>query len=825
MRLAVHNAVQLTDEQVRSRFVVRSHELDELLAHLHDDGPPRHALVIGPRGIGKSLLLRRIAVAVADDPDLRCRWLPVVMPEELYEVTSVGELWLAALERLAEAEQDAALAEQHAALLKERDPSRMATLALERLLGAARARGRKVLLLAENLDMVFDEQVESDDTWTLRQALQTENDLLLMASAVTTFAQVEHEGEAFYGFFHRIDLRPLDDDDVRTMWATITTIELSPRRAAPIRIVTGGNPRLVTVLAQFARQPTVRGLRESIELLVDDYTPYFKANIEALAPKERKVFITLADIWSPATTAEIAARARMGTSAVSSLLIRLMGRGAVEVIGEGRGKARYQVSERFYNLYHQLRRANEDGRVRALVDLLAALYEPAELDRDVLPHLLPADDLGEPPSAIDAAVAARLWRDLNESGIYEQMSPPEIAERLPTIESILAKQRATRGDAHPDTLRTSEQVALLAERAGDPRRAVRAFESLAAIRSASLGPDHPDTLRSRHSAAYYTGLTGDSHTALDLHRTVVADREHILGPDHYDTLASRHEVAYVTGLTGDWHTALDLNRTLVADRDRVLGPHHPDTLRSRHNAVHCIGQAGDWPTAVDLFRTLVADEERILGPNHPDTLTSRAQIAYSTGRTGDWHAALDLNRAVAADRERVLGPDHPDTFRSRHNAAYSTGQTGDWLTAFNLFRGLVADHERVLGPDHPDTLFTRYNEANCAGQTGDWHTALDLHRAVAADHERVLGPEHAETLRSRIGIARCTAETGDLRAAAALATALADDAERALPENSPVLREVRALRARLDARLLAESGQPLPRELAEALAADAERRQ
>jgi hypothetical protein len=781
MRLAVHNAVQLTDEQVRSRFVVRSHELDELLAHVHDDGPPRHALVIGPRGIGKSLLLRRIAVAVADDPELRRRWLPVLMPEELYEVTSVGELWLAALKRVAEVEQDAALAEQHAALLKESDPSRLATLALERLLGAARASGRRVLLLAENVDMLLDEQVDSDDTWALRQALQTERDLLLMVSAVTTFDQVEHEGEAFYGFFHRIDLRPLDDDDVRTMWATITTIDLRANRAAPIRIVTGGNPRLVAVLAQFARQPTVRGLRESIELLVDDYTPYFKANIEALAPKERKVFITLADIWSPATTAEIAARARMGTSAVSSLLNRLVGRGAVEVVGDAKGKARYQVCERFYNIYHQLRRANEDGRVRALVDLLAALYEPAELDREVLPHLLPADDLGEPPSAIDAAVAARLWRDLNESGIYEQMSPAEIADRLPTIESILAKQRASLGDAHTDTLHTSEQVALLAERADDPRHAAHSYESLAAIRSAALGPDHPDTLRSRHNAAYHTGLTGD------------------------------------------WHTALDLYRAVAADQARVLGPDDPDTLRSRHNAAYCTGESGDSHTAVDLYRAVAADQERVLGPDHLDTLTSRHSMAYYTGMTGDWRAALDLYRAVAADQERVLGPHDLDTLTTRHNLAYCLVQSGDRYAALDLYHAIAADQERVLGPDDPDALTTRHNMAYCTREAGDWQAALGLFEAVAADRERVLGPDHPDTLTSRAEVARCTSEIGDLRGAAALATALADDAERALPPDSSLLRQVRALRARVNARLLAESGQRLPRELAEALAADAER--
>ena len=90
MRLAVHNVVQLTDADVRGRFVVRHRELDELLAHLHDGDPPRHALVIGRRGMGKSLLLRRVAVTVADDAGLAARWLPVILPEEVYDSSALA---------------------------------------------------------------------------------------------------------------------------------------------------------------------------------------------------------------------------------------------------------------------------------------------------------------------------------------------------------------------------------------------------------------------------------------------------------------------------------------------------------------------------------------------------------------------------------------------------------------------------------------------------------------------------------------------------------------------------------------------------------------
>ncbi len=576
MSLAVHNVVQLSDADVRARFVVRQAELDELLAHLREPAPPRHALVVGPRGMGKSLLLRRVAVEAADDAELAARWLPVLMAEELYEVTSVGELWLAALARLAAILGDADLVAQHRALLAEPDPARMGTLALQRLLGAVRGRGRKVLLLAENLDMLLGDQMSSDEGWTLRQALQTEPDLLLMASAVTTFAQMEEGGEAFYGFFHRVDLRPLHDAEVRTLWQDVTGVDLDGDRAVPVRILTGGNPRLITVLGRFSQQPDLGNLRQDLELLIDEYTPFFKANIEALPAVERKVFGILADIWAPATAAEVAERARIDTSKASALIGRLVRRGAVQIVDleEAPGRRRYELTERLYNLYHLLRRPGGDGRVSALVDILTHMYEPDRLEREVwrnIVHTSPA-----PRSELDVLVASSLQRHLDASGVWEELSVDDVPGRLPTFEALLAEQRAALGDDDANTLLTRQMIAFCVGRRGDWTNALALYRQLVADQERVLGADHRDTLTSRSCLAECFGMTGDLSTALEAYRLVAADDERVRGTDDRCTLVSRHQVAYYTGETGDLRSALEIAKEVVRRAERSL--HEDDAL-------------------------------------------------------------------------------------------------------------------------------------------------------------------------------------------------------------------------------------------------------
>ena len=90
----------------------------------------------------------------------------------------------------------------------------------------------------------------------------------------------------------------------------------------PMEILTGGNPRLVAIVAGFAAGLSFRELMDDLLDLVDEHTEYFKSHIEALPAQERRVYLALADLWKPATTREIAERSRLETSKCSAQLAR-----------------------------------------------------------------------------------------------------------------------------------------------------------------------------------------------------------------------------------------------------------------------------------------------------------------------------------------------------------------------------------------------------------------------------------------------------------------------------------------------------------------------
>ncbi len=91
--------------ELRAIFVVRTRGLGELLGRLRGtaaESTPQHLLITGARGMGKTTLLRRLALAVEDDPGLSARWLPVTFSEEQYTVSTLAELWRNVLDALAD---------------------------------------------------------------------------------------------------------------------------------------------------------------------------------------------------------------------------------------------------------------------------------------------------------------------------------------------------------------------------------------------------------------------------------------------------------------------------------------------------------------------------------------------------------------------------------------------------------------------------------------------------------------------------------------------------------------------------------------------------
>ena len=375
------------DEEVIRQFVVRKCELDIVLEILRGniDSPScEHVLLVAPRGRGKTTLLARVASELRTDTELSGRLFPIRFMEESQEIFNLADFWLETLFYLArestqrDPELSRELQDTHAGLAGEWRGENLEERARAAVLEAADRIGMKLVLMVENLQALC-ECVDDDFGWKLRGALQSEPQIMLLATATSRFKGLDDAREPFFELFRVLRLEPLDTEQCRSLWQMVTRDAVTGREIRPLQILTGGNPRLLIIIADFARHRSLRELMEDLVSLIDDHTEYFRAHLEGFAKTERRIYLSVIDLWQPSTTGEIAARARMDVRAASALLGRLVERGAVIVEGSGR-KRMYAASERLYSIYYKLRRERDEAAVvRNLIHFMAVFYSADEL--------------------------------------------------------------------------------------------------------------------------------------------------------------------------------------------------------------------------------------------------------------------------------------------------------------------------------------------------------------------------------------------------------------------------------------------------------------
>ena len=187
----------LTDDELVASYCVRTTEFDLLVEVLREctGHSNAHQIVIGARGSGKTSLLLRVAAEARRDTALSTRCFPVTFAEESYEVGTAGEFWLECLANLAAQaprgddapELDRTVEELRAI----RDDQILSDRCLGALLDFADREGKRLVLLVENLNMLFGDMADPDAGWRLRKVLQTEPRIIVFASATSRFDEID----------------------------------------------------------------------------------------------------------------------------------------------------------------------------------------------------------------------------------------------------------------------------------------------------------------------------------------------------------------------------------------------------------------------------------------------------------------------------------------------------------------------------------------------------------------------------------------------------------------------------------------------------------
>lgn len=454
-QLSLYNTGRMTPEQVIAAFAARRPVLERIIADLAAEKPKsraQHHLIVGQQGMGKTMLLARIAAELRTVSDLNSRFIPLVFSEEQYAVDRLSKFWLNCLDSLADvreqegnaqavAEIDATVARFTAASVRPvKDDPPFADEVYAAFVEATQSTGQRPVLLVDNLQIVF-ERLNNQEQHSLRELLMRSGAPILVGASPCPPPQSQDYGAAFYDHFKVHYLCPLEESEMRDLLVHLAEatqrddvrqrVLQYPARLKVLRQLTGGNPRTTLTLFFLYAEDFAPGVFGDLEGLLDRVTPLYKARFEELTAQQQVVTSAIANNWYPLTAAKLAQVAALPSGTISSQLDRLEKVGTierVELFGEAR--AGYQIAERFFNIWFLMRSASRRQRreVEFLTRFLESFYEPS--DRTRLAQCLMNEDRFSPDRY--------LW----SRAVADSLTEPETAEELKRHNELLALHEA-----------------------------------------------------------------------------------------------------------------------------------------------------------------------------------------------------------------------------------------------------------------------------------------------------------------------------------------------------------------------------------------------
>ena len=740
-----------SDEEVIEQFEVRKCELDIVLEVLRDniDSPScQHVLVVAPRGRGKTMLLARIAAELnpqiaadlkIDDKLSECL-LPVRFMEESHEIFNIADFWLETLFYLAResVKHDPALAQElretHADLIDHWPEKVPADRVLATVLDAADRLGKKLVLMVENLQTLC-EDVDEDFGWQLRGVLQSEPQIMLLATATSHFEGLYDAEEPFFEQFRIINLEPLTTEECRRLWQVVTGDAVSEDGIRPLEILTGGSPRLLVIVAGFAQHRSLSQLMEELVTLIDDHTEYFRGHLEVLPKSERRVYLSVIDLWQPSSAGEIAVRARMDVRYVSTMLGRLVNRGAV--IFEGTGRKRLHVaSERLYSIYYKLRRERDEVAVVAnLIHFMAVFYSKAELaemsdkliaeaaESKVIREGFKRAIAEQPqigsvfsnivrPSIDQASDLATLIDKENVKQLFEEiitaLDEGEFEKIIETVDQAFAAWSANWSRV-PEPLIAAGffTKALAHEQLGDYAGALASYDEVIARLSSSDAP----ALQTLVACA----LFGKGNVQVKLEELASAKASYgevIARFGDSDAPDLQERVAWALFGKGDAQVQLDEFASGLASYDEVITRFSDsDAPALQERVAWAFSKKGDTQVQLDEFASGLASYDEVIARfGDSDSPALQAPVARVFSKKGDTQVQLEELASALACYDEVIArfgdSDAPDL---QFQIAYALSQKGNTQVQLDELASALACYDEVNArfgdSDVPDLQF------------------------------------------------------------------------------------------------------------------------
>jgi tetratricopeptide (TPR) repeat protein len=392
-QIGLYNPQRQSHEVTKKLFAVRQKQFNLLFEKIwqeEDNSIPQHYLIVGHRGMGKTTILKRMQVEFYKHKN----FIPLLFPEEQYNVKDLAEFWLNCLDALA----DSLELEQYAAekvkniddKIKELSVKGSQTIsedAYQFLMTVCRELHRRPVLLVDNIGLVFN-RLNKREQHVLRALLSENGAPVVVGAGVTVSDDVIRYDMPFYDFFQIQYLKKLNFEEFTELLKNLATVTgsdgkvlISMQKNIPrqktLLALTGGNPRTTVMLFKLIANGFSKDINDDLEALADEATPLYKAKYEELPMQQQIIIDAIAMNWDAIPLNKLTTATRMKNNQLSPQLKRLIDDGWIETTPAYKAKGNaYLISERFFNIWFLIRRSSrrKKEQIHCLSRFLECFY-------------------------------------------------------------------------------------------------------------------------------------------------------------------------------------------------------------------------------------------------------------------------------------------------------------------------------------------------------------------------------------------------------------------------------------------------------------------
>jgi len=433
---------------------------------------PKHQLLIGPRGIGKSHIIALLHHKIKNSSRLMAKWLPVSFPEEAAGIITLRD-FMEKVTRLSGEELENEGLSDDAMRLREileitdgESSNQKATNQIRSfLIEWTEKNQRKILILLENADRVIGDRITKrlpDERW-LADLLMNEDIFYLIATSAAFFKQTTDEDHPLCGLFQIDVINELSLEESTELLikyaaeegrtALAKKLKTRTNRAQAIYTLAGGNPRLLIMLYLLIRNSdaNITNVEAGFFSLLEDLTPYFQSCMAQLTAQEEKVLVAFAQGPEFLGPEEVGRNIHMSTDEVTAHLQRLKSTGFVKEIEKstlfsckGDEWALYRLSATSFRYWYQMNSEQNREISEIFIRFLILYYTYSEIEQIYLSR---STKLLEGKNAPTVGTNAR--RELRYLEVAMRLAKKEeIQTLLTSLERGLNKKGPSEGIKH-----------------------------------------------------------------------------------------------------------------------------------------------------------------------------------------------------------------------------------------------------------------------------------------------------------------------------------------------------------------------------------------